>query len=146
MPMDPITKATLQHALGGALGWGAAGAGFGALTADKGHRSERALYGGLGGALAGGVGYGLIGRRIELENAGVMAAHAPWMSGVKTKADAKAVFRAQARAAHPDVGGSHAAMQDLNRQWDTVQNHPDYEKLAFYYTSGQRAALTRFGR
>lgn len=262
MPIHPELASALRHGLGGALGWGAAGAGLGALGAEKGHRGEGALMGGLAGALVGGATHGALGaesaraaasaaehraeraqararyethekarydeeKAYEAEMAGraararreyaaythankrqwtdpraqarghfdadtaarhwaderaqararyeadaatgarrdarstwyntqsytpphgtstaPLSTHAPWMAGVTTKADAKAAFRAQARANHPDVGGSTAKMQEINQQWDAVQGHPDYQKLAFCYDHGRRAALARFG-
>jgi len=221
MPMDPVLAAGLRHALGGALGWGAVGAGLGALGAEKGHRGEGALEGGLAGGLTGALTHGLTGaanahakvqdrahaeyrqrahddfrqqqdqhyrerqQRYQQQDearargrssawddfnsrwgggAGAgrgysappprpahphsqpMDQHAPWMSGVTTKAEAKAKFRQQARANHPDVGGSTAKMQEINQQWETVQGHPDFQKLAFYFDAGRRAALERFFR
>lgn len=251
MTIHPELASALRHGLGGALGWGAAGAGLGALGAEKGHRGEGALMGGLAGALVGGATHGALGAesaraaataaegraaraqsqahyearakarnaappgaasdawdagssqryrrerdaraqpprteadqrarhrgyadahaerewnehaeaqwRERMRGAGYnqqtqthehfdtaapLSTHAPWMAGVTTKADAKAAFRAQARANHPDVGGSTAKMQEINQQWDAVQGHPDYQKLAFCYDHGRRAALARFG-
>lgn len=70
---------------------------------------------------------------------------APWLQNVASKADAKSAFRAQARAAHPDVGGTDRAMQDLNAQWNRAQAHPAFSKLSHAYANGSAAALARFG-
>lgn len=161
----------LDALAGGALGAGL-GAGLGALTAGKGHRRTGAAYGGLAGLALGGLHGTVMGldqaeldaavaaarervrekaRASATSNAAKyiehkpMVAHAPWMAGITSKRDAHAQFRALARTQHPDMGGSHKAMQDLNAQWATVQQHPDFQKLAFCYDHGRRAALARFG-
>lgn len=71
---------------------------------------------------------------------------APWLKDVKTKADAKSAFRAQARANHPDVGGSTANMQNINNQWEQAQAHPGFSKLGAYYDRGRAAALLQYLR
>jgi hypothetical protein len=70
---------------------------------------------------------------------------APWLRDVRTKAEAKTRFRQQARANHPDTGGSADAMKKINEQWDNAQKHPSFKKLSHVYETGERDALVRFG-
>jgi len=73
-----------------------------------------------------------------------------WLKGVKTKADAKRAYRAQAQTHHPDRAASEAerlvreeTMKKINATWDAVQQHPSFQKFAF--TQGIRAACAAFG-
>ena len=73
-------------------------------------------------------------------NAGARAREAKvpdWAARVKSKAAAKAAYRAQARARHPDVGGDHRDMQNLIEEWENLQNSPQYAKWA--------SVMSRFG-
>lgn len=70
---------------------------------------------------------------------------APFLRDVSTKADAKAAFRRAAREKHPDIGGSTAAMQELNDQWEKAQAHPAYAKFAMQYVNGRLEAARLFG-
>jgi curved DNA-binding protein CbpA len=62
---------------------------------------------------------------------------------VKTKADAKAAYKAAARKAHPDTGGDAEKMKDINSSWDDFKQSPLYEKLAMAYWSNMASALLR---
>lgn len=53
------------------------------------------------------------------------------MGGVKTKAEAKKLFREAAKKNHPDMGGSEEMMKKVNDHWDTIQNSEFFDKLAF---------------
>lgn len=57
-----------------------------------------------------------------------------WLKGVKTKAEAKTKFREQAKAHHPDRGGSEEKMKQVNTAWDDFQKH-HFHKLAFLIPS-----------
>ena len=54
---------------------------------------------------------------------------ADWLKGVKTKADAKKAYRAQALKHHPDRGGNADTMKKVNQEWDTFRKH-HFEKLS----------------
>ena len=54
-------------------------------------------------------------------------------SGVKSKAEAKKIYRTHAQRLHPDVNPGKSAeeeMQKLNGHWDKVRNTEWFEKLA----------------
>lgn len=57
-----------------------------------------------------------------------------WLKGVKTKAEAKQKFREQAKAHHPDRGGSEEKMKKVNTDWDSFQKHR-FDKLSFVLPS-----------
>ena len=153
--MDPHLAAGLRSALRGAAGWGTVGAGLGALNAtpdnqDPGapvHRGRSALKGALGGAAFGGLLHGahaLASPAVRRLPQAPLHDVAPWLKDVKTQQEAKAAYRGQARANHPDTGGSHTRMQDINNQWAAAKSHPAFEKLNAFYSAGQDAALLRF--
>lgn len=75
---------------------------------------------GTGGRTAGGASAGF----------GASAGMPDWLHGVKTQAEAKSRFRAEARKHHPDAGGSTARMQEINAQWAKAQKHPGFPKVA----------------
>lgn len=52
------------------------------------------------------------------------------INSVKTKAEAKAIFKQQALKHHPDRGGSTEKMKEVNEAWDNVKNHDWFKKLA----------------
>lgn len=146
--MDPQSDKTAS--LNGALVGGGLGGLYGLLSpvpddGGDGSDTQRRLLRGLGyGALGALGGHMLVPR-------GPKAMHdiAPWMKDVARKADAKKAYRAAARAAHPDVGGSHRVMQDLNAAWEQIQNHPDFAKLGHVnkaYAAGRLSALRAFVR
>jgi len=66
-----------------------------------------------------------------------------WLKGVKTKAEAKQRYHAEAMRHHPDRGGDLRKMQDLNTLWNRVQNHPNFQKWACL--RGYKAALAQYG-
>jgi hypothetical protein len=133
--------------IGGLAGMGV-GAGLGAWRAGKGHRGAGAAVGALPGFYAGEMLGGLIPRsgtsappppwappiRDDLSKA------APWLRDATSQAEAKAMFRQRARAMHPDVGGSTAAMQRLNEEWEQAQVHPSFSRLKKAYELGRAHA------
>lgn len=149
------------------IGGAAVGAGLGGLqgliapgTDADGNRRSRlsgALHSGMSASLAGGVG-GVIGGGLgamaggawprDMRGPANVGANvhdvAPWLKGVKTKAEAKSRFRDLARTTHPDLGGSTSRMQTVNDQWAQAQAHPAYDKFAALYAAGQAEALRLF--
>lgn len=147
--LTPSGMAALKGGLTNAAIFGLPAAAIGALTADEGHRGEAALKAGLGAGIPMGL-LGGYGSHVMAGGGPVfhpkMESVAPWMKGVKTKAEAKAAYRSQAKQHHPDRGGSADKMKQVNDQWDQVQNHPHFSKLAAAYLRGrQRAVNTFFG-
>lgn len=135
--------------IGGVAG-GAAGAVGGFLPKtyknDKGKNTKKTvgqriakgiLLGGAGayaGRAAGMLGVG-IHRAHKVINKGYHAtaakpAHAPdWLKGAKTKAEGRRAYHAQARKAHPDLGGSEEAIKKLTQEWES---HEPHFKTAMY--------------
>lgn len=112
----------------------------------------RRLMRGLGFGATGAAAGALLGApRRGAPRRGLPSMHdiAPFMKGVKTKAEAKSAYRAASRAAHPDMGGSTKGMQDLNAAWEKIQNHPEFSKLGHVnkaYAVGYLSALHAFIR
>jgi hypothetical protein len=132
-------------ALGGLLfGLPAAGGTYlgnkmtGSLEGDEDYRSP--LSAGLGAGAVGALFGGLSGYKPSTSYAGRSQPSrtrrldeiAPWMKGARTKAEAKSMFRQQARQNHPDMGGSTQVMQGVLDAWEAAQRHPDYLKMAAF--------------
>lgn len=49
-----------------------------------------------------------------------------WAQDAKTKADVQRAYKTQARAVHPDLGGSTAAFQAFQAQNEAMRAHPDF--------------------
>jgi hypothetical protein len=57
--------------------------------------------------------------------------HVPgWAKGKKTKKDVKSSFREQARAHHPDRGGSEEKMKNLNKEWEDFEKSDHFKKMS----------------
>jgi hypothetical protein len=141
--------ARIGGAVGG-LGGAAVGGAIGGLPKtykdfdEKGkvHKFERTtkqrVAGGLLGAAAGGyIGHGpgrLVGAIHHAKK--WVGGHRPesmrpdWLKGIKTKADAKAAFRARAKKLHPDLGGSDEAFDSFKQEWN---QHKDMFKEAMLH-------------
>lgn len=78
---------------------------------EQGRRRSRAW---AGGATGGGTSY----------------ARPSWLKDAKTKAEAKSMFREQAKRTHPDRGGSDEAMKKLNDEWEKFQDSADFFKMS----------------
>ena len=176
VPWRRVGGGALSGALYGGLAGGTvgeiAGIGAGDDQEDLARRTRRyMLYGALPGAVVGGLGgYGKAmgwgepgggaGARGGRSAGGGPSTYAPrgsmhpkdvdWLKGVKTKADAKARYRAASRKFHPDFAkdpvdraAREEAMKKINHAWDSVQNHPAYTKMAFF--CGMKEACERFG-
>jgi hypothetical protein len=154
--------------LGGVVGAGL-GAGIGAWRAGKGQRWEGAGAGilpgyYLGAPLGGFVPHGSgAARHIPTGEAGYstpprnsyppppswappvrenLSDIAPWLHDATSQAQVKAMFRQKARALHPDMGGSTAAMQRLNEEWQNVQTHPSFIRLKTAFALERLHALS----
>lgn len=142
-----IPGVLLGHSVGGLAGlasdMGAAGRARSSWAPPRSAWSsyEDPFAGFGGGRSGGGFGGGHAAPRAQ-----GLGAVAPWMKDVGSQAEAKAAFRAQARANHPDVGGSTANMQNINAQWEAAQKHPDFANLKTAFDAGRRAARERFMR
>ncbi len=156
-PIDIVRSALPGAATGAALGGGlGALSGMSSPAESFGDRlrsmGRGALSGGLTGGLFGGA-MGAMGGNYGRALPGAQAVHpesVPWMKGVTTRADAKAAYRTQARATHPDFARNEAerlvrenAMKDLNASWSGMQGHSSFPKQAFY--QGVKAACVTFG-
>jgi hypothetical protein len=52
-----------------------------------------------------------------------------WAAASKSKGEAKAAYRQQALAHHPDRGGDTGAFQGVNQDWEKFQKSPHFQKL-----------------
>lgn len=57
----------------------------------------------------------------------------PNMKGVKTKADAKTVYRRYAMKSHPDKGGSAEKFKEINDTMNKFKGSKEWSKLAFLF-------------
>ena len=57
------------------------------------------------------------------------AAIPAWLKGVKTKAEAKSRYRAEARKHHPDLGGDPERMKKVTTEWGDYEKH-HFDKLS----------------
>jgi hypothetical protein len=64
---------------------------------------------------------------------------------VKSKADAKRIYRELAKKMHPDMGGSTAEMQGLNNMWEQARLHPDFPKTAAAIADGLIDEMVKLG-
>ncbi len=98
----------------------------------KEHRS-RLLRRTLGGAAVGGAVGVYYGNKItklkSWQNHHAANTVPSWLKGVSSKKDATSRMRTEARKHHPDRGGSHEKMVNLNTQWEQFQKSDKWSKL-----------------
>lgn len=98
-----------HHSIGGRIARGAIGAGIGAYT---GHSVGR-----VGGAIT----------NAHRWNKGTRPGitRPDWLKNAKTKAEAKAAFREQAKKTHPDHGGNADSFRNMQKEWE--QHEPTFK-------------------
>ena len=126
---SPLQKENLRthHLVYHPLTQGAIGAAFGGYGGSRYGAFKRSM-----GASGGRSRHGFGG---EAPSAKVKDTGVPsWLKGVKSKAEAKRVYRAQARSNHPDLGGDAEKMKTINQQWDSFSKH-HFDKLSMFLPS-----------
>lgn len=129
-------KDRAEHRIGAAVG-GGIGAAVGAAkkpTDDgSGHKSSRLGRAFIGGTLGAAAGHG-IGQQIRVTRLRKLPAP-EWLSGAKTKHEAKKIYRARAMQHHPDRGGNPDMMKRTNTEWEAFEKSTHFDKLAHLMSS-----------
>jgi hypothetical protein len=169
---DTDPKRRILHAIAGALGGGAIGSAIGSgspLRSIVTVMGPHALHGAIVGAEIGTIAPAESGDK-RVQNAidgGLLGAALGLLSGghavptpdvfvdpnemprmfkdVKSKADAKRIYRELAKKMHPDMGGSTAEMQGLNNMWEQARLHPDFPKTAAAIADGLIDEMVKLG-
>jgi hypothetical protein len=136
------------HRAAGATVGGAVGGGSNYLWAKSHNKKQKdkkkhvdpraaAVVGaGFGASLGHGAGsYARLHHLNGLQNAPAKAQIPSWLKGVKTKAEAKSAYRAQARKHHPDLGGNAEKFKGVQSDWE------GFEKQHFNKLSHSMAAF-----
>lgn len=92
---------------------------------------QRAMGGAIGAGAGGYIGYspGRLAGAVHHANKWIKG-HRPrpplpaWLKGVKTKAEAKAAWKAEARKTHPDLhGGDGSKFDQVKTEWKAQESH-----------------------
>lgn len=123
----------MHPAVARGIGTAAVGAAIGGLPKTKydpetGKDKKRTNKQRLTGAAIGGAVGGLYGtlRGIHAHRSRVPG----WLRKAKTRAEAKSLYKAEARKHHPDLGGDPAKFRKLVKEWE--MNEPNYKSAMLH--------------
>lgn len=129
----------IHQAVGTAAG-AALGGGYGYLGARKANKKskKKVLDPRAAAAIGAGVGasfghtggtYARWGHMNKLLKGPAKANIPSWLKGVKTKAEAKSAYRAEARKHHPDLGGNAEKFKKIQSDWEGFEKQ-HFDKLS----------------